>query len=249
MKLAELRRSLAPRGRLQHAHLMIRAAVEQMAIRRRRDLPDRYFIRAGYRHRQIPEYFDDSMRKDIVYQPDVYPRAASIARELGARRIIDVGCGDGEKLAELHPEFEVVGIDFGPNIVTARERYSFGEWLEFDLDSNLNLPLNDQSLRSAVVVCADVIEHLQHPEFLLVQLSRCLVLCHAIVLSTPDRNLKRGWGDLGPPTNAAHVREWTIDELAGYLACSGFHKGTLEFTRSDDHSPLQHTILAIMYPG
>jgi 2-polyprenyl-3-methyl-5-hydroxy-6-metoxy-1,4-benzoquinol methylase len=77
-----------------------------------------YFLPSGYESRLEPEYFVDE-ELNAVWQPDLYPEAATVARRLGSRRIIDVGCGTAEKLARLHPEFEVVGIDFGSNIAAS----------------------------------------------------------------------------------------------------------------------------------
>jgi 2-polyprenyl-3-methyl-5-hydroxy-6-metoxy-1,4-benzoquinol methylase len=238
---------LRPRVRLHHGRVALRTAIE-VASARPRNLPGEYFIKSGYVHRPVPEYFDDTTRSGVVYQPEVYPRAASLAREAGAEVIVDVGCGEGEKLASLHPEFRIVGIDLGRNITSARERYPFGDWEEFDLDKEGTFPVDDIALSRAVVVCSDVIEHLRRPEHLLGHLRRCLDLCHGVVLSTPERNLRRGVHHMGPPGNVAHVREWAIDELAALLASFGFHGGTLELTRSNDASPRRETILAVLYP-
>jgi hypothetical protein len=114
-----------------------------------------YFLPRGYTSRTTPEYFVDE-NLNAVWQPDVYPEAAALARRLGAETIVDVGCGTAGKLVALHPEFQVVGIDYGTNIQLCRARYDFGRWIEADFDRDPTLGYDD--LSGAVLVCADVIE-------------------------------------------------------------------------------------------
>ena len=208
-------------------------------------LPGPYFIKSGYRHRSDTSYHLESTRGGVVYQPDVYRRTAEIARKVGAHRVVDIGCGDGEKLVALYPEFEVVGIDYGENLEQCRKQYDVGTWLEHDIESDDPLPVMD--LERAVIICADVIEHLVRPEKLLAKLRLALATCSAVVMSTPERNLTRGVHHTGPPPNPAHVREWTINEFSALLAAEGFH-GRVGLTRSKNNSPLRNTILAELFP-
>jgi SAM-dependent methyltransferase len=204
-----------------------------------------YFLPNAYESRLEPEYFVDE-ELNAVWQPDLYPEAAAVARRLGARRIVDVGCGTAAKLVELHPEFEIVGIDFGSNIAACRERYDFGTWIENDLDSSDDLGYED--VVGAVLVCGDVLEHLVHPERLLRMLRSALDRgAAAVFLSTPDRELTNEPGNLGPPPNVAHVREWTLGELEQFLASEGL-VGYFGLTRSNDVMPYMRTSIAAI-PG
>jgi len=204
-----------------------------------------YFLPPGYRARLEPSYLVDTGYEE-VWQPDVYPEAASLARRLGTRTIIDVGCGQADKLVALRPEFEIVGIDYGPNIEFCRERYGFGRWLEVDLDHDESLGVHD--FGSALLVCADVIEHLVHPERLVGFLWQALDSgADALMLSTPDRELTWGGDNLGPPPNPCHVREWTSGELERFLLSMGLD-GHFGRTRSNDVVPALRTILAVV-PG
>lgn len=204
-----------------------------------------YFLPDSYRSRLEPKYFvDDGL--DAVWQPDVYPEAAAIARRLGATRIVDVGCGTGAKLVALHPEFAVVGLDYGSNLAACRERHDVGEWIDADLDRADTLGVD--SFEDSLIVCADVIEHLIHPERLLRLLRGALDAgARALLLSTPERELNDGSRPLGPPTNEAHVHEWTTAELERFLAAEGL-RGHFGLTRSNDAMPYMHTILAVV-PG
>jgi hypothetical protein len=204
-----------------------------------------YFLPPAYRVRLDPSYFTDTEHEGI-WQPDVYPEAASLARRLRARKIIDIGCGVADKLVALNPEFEIIGIDYGPNIEVCRERYDFGRWIEVDLDQGESLGVSD--FQDALLVCADVIEHLVYPERVVGLLSGALESgASALVLSTPDRELTNGPGDLGPPSNPSHVREWASDELEEFLLSIGL-AGYLGRTRSSDVVPALRTILAVV-PG
>ena len=208
-----------------------------------------YCIKPGYRHRPAPEYFVDILeeRDNIVWQPDVYPEAARIAKSLGSLRVVDIGAGSGAKLARMHPEFELVGLDFGPNLDMCRERYPFAEWRQHDLESDEPLPVSAEEMTGSVVICADVIEHLIRPERLLDKLLAALEHADALLLSTPERDRTRGADDLGPPPHYCHVREWNLEEFGELLGKWGFAHGSVGLTRSNDRSPAEDTILAVLY--
>lgn len=227
--------------------------VERMLVADARPAEDRvvsdddYCIRAGYRSRPVPEYYADTP-SNVTWQPDVYPEAARVARELGARTIVDLGSGNGDKLARLHPEFELVGVDIGSNLEHVRRAHPQGTWIEHDFEQPGALPLDQELLDGAVIVCADVIEHLMRPEHLLAKLRRALEDgAAAVLLSTPERT--RTWGDehQGPPPNTCHVREWTLEELGALLEREGLDRGDLELTRSNDAESRLATSLALLY--
>jgi SAM-dependent methyltransferase len=212
-------------------------------------LPDRYFIKHGYVARLHPEYDDKAAPDSAVWQESVYEEAVSVARSLGARRLIDVGCGNGDKLAKFGAQFETIGIDFGPNIIQCRSQYPSRRWMEHDIEAVSPLPLAPTDLSGAVVISADVIEHLIRPELLLRKLKTALELVSAVVISTPERDLTWGVNNPGPPPNKGHVREWAIGEFASFLASEGFHDGTLRLARSNDQEPSLNTILAVLLPS
>lgn len=206
-------------------------------------------IREGYISRSMPDYFVDiDPETGLICQPDVYVDAARVARILGATRIVDVGCGNGFKLVELHPEFELVGIDFGANLETCRRGYPFGTWLEHDLDVESPLPLTDAQLRGSVIVCSDVVEHLVRPELLLRALNRALEHVEAVVVSTPERELTWGVEHNGPPPNPHHVREWSASEFAAFLESEGLDTGDITLTRNNNQHNQLNNILALLYP-
>lgn len=206
---------------------------------------DRYAIRDGYTIRPQPEYFDDDLG-GVVWQPDVYGDAGRVAARLGAKRIIDVGAGDGTKLADLHPTFELIGIDFGANVDRSEARFPYISWRRHDLDTEDVLPLSVEELDGAVVVCSDVIEHLRAPHLLLRKLRGALDNAGAVLISSPERELWHGVRSGGPPRNVHHVREWSIREFGDLLRSSGFDHVSIGLTRSNDRTEEAFTIEALL---
>ncbi len=209
-----------------------------------------YRLKPGYMSRPAPECFVDLVedRDGIVRQPDVYARAADVATALGATRIIDLGAGAGGKLVALAERFDVLGLDYGPNVELARRRFPALSWGEHDLDTAGALSLTPEQLDGSVVICANVIEHLRQPEVLLENLRVMLPSIEALVISTPDRDLTSGPDDFGPPADRSRVREWNIQEFAALLEAWGFEHGELGLTRANNAGEGQTTILATLCP-
>ena len=202
-----------------------------------------YNIKDGYRHRRSPSYFVDTPDQAAACQPDVYAEAAELASVLGARTVVDLGCGIGDKLATLASTFDVVGVDHGANLEKARARHPEVRFVEWDLEQpGLVIP----EARGAMVLCIDVIEHMRSPERLL-RLARSLLDDGALafVLTTPERDLVRGPADTGPPANESHVREWNHSELNAFLQAEGL-SGNVGLTRSNTSVPWFHTTLAVI---
>ncbi|GIK24976.1 MAG: hypothetical protein BroJett006_12220 [Betaproteobacteria bacterium] len=214
-------------------------------------MKDNFFIKAGYVAREKAEYFEDApeSRDKIVHQPDVYALAGYLARKFECTHILDIGCGRAEKLADLYPEFEVVGIDIGPNIDYCKAHYPFGKWHGRDLEQAHADLLPPDMLQKTLLVCSDVIEHLTNPVGLLNTLQHCLVHAPVAIVTTPERDLVRGPADSGPPANPAHVREWNLAEFQELLGVFSFKTAFLGLTCNNDRHYAKKTILAILHGG
>jgi SAM-dependent methyltransferase len=191
--------------------------------------PDGLFLPPGYRTNKpasadsagTPFWEGGLEHNDVRYQIPVYRLAAKLARRIDPDVIVDIGCGSGDKLAEFFgaSRARVVGVDQESAISLARSRFPTVEWLSGDLETD-DLWQQLNALRPALVICADVIEHLSDPVELLTRL-RVLSASGVLVLSTPDR-ARLGASASGPPGNPRHVREWSAPELVGLVTANGF---------------------------
>lgn len=198
-----------------------------------------YRLPADYQ-RQTPAAFNDLADDGKVWQPDVYPHAAAVAVEVGVDNLLDVGCGACRKLAPLDG-FNLFGVD-RPEIVAQVDAPSvalFG----CDLETSWPAEVADLSDGRSVVICSDVIEHLNRPDVLV---SHLLDFGSVVVLSTPDRVLTHGDGNSGPPPNPAHAQEWTLSELLTWLSVDmGAKILTAGHTRSFEGSDNEATCLVV----
>ena len=165
-----------------------------------------YCIKPPYRHREDNAFFDDTQNNDN-WQRELYEIAAEAATKLGARKVIDVGCGSGFKLVKYFPGCDTVGLDLEPTVTFLKSRYPTKEWRVADLA--------DHEGPADIVVCADVIEHVRDPDRLMRFLSR--INARRYFVSTPERQLVYNWNQSGPPENPAHCREWTLSEFRQYV--------------------------------
>lgn len=183
------------------------------------NLPDNYRARGD-----SIEYLD--IPSDVIYQPHVYELLIFLARRAGVRRIIDIGCGSAKKLIPLQHDFDLICIDNTNALALARQVVPTATFLEWNLEFGLP-DIIDNFIDDSIIVCADVIEHLSNPVPLANALAQLQPRCHYQLISTPDRTRARGLLDKGPPSNPAHVREWSADEFGCFLIDCGFPRRIL----------------------
>lgn len=181
---------------------------------------DSYGIKPGYVINTSPRNYQDTIENSVRYQADVYRRAGELARHLKARSVLDVGCGLATKLIDhVAPHCDqVTGVDLEETIDVCRRRYPAARWIVGDLED----PAFRPGGRYDVVISADVIEHLHDPDRLLDLIHSVSHDATRVVLSTPERDRRRGADDMGPPGNWSHVREWNASEFLAYLESRDF---------------------------
>lgn len=180
----------------------------------------KYFVPKGYKTNP-GAVFDDLDNTD-EFQREVYEAARALAFKHGYTRILDIGCGSGYKLMKYFAGFNTVGIDLPGIIEKVRERYPNNQWVEYVFDIRDQIPAN-MSREFDLVICSDVIEHVEYPDEMLWFMQLDIKFKH-LVISTPDRGIieQRGGSRFGPPDNFCHIREWNKHEFHRYLQNSGF---------------------------
>ena len=158
--------------------------------------------------------------------------------------IVDVGCGNALKLVKLFPQFEIIGIDHGDNLVKCRNDYNFGTWIECDFEKSSEIDLPKDILKKSIIVCADVIEHLANPTSLLMIIKKLMDVAPFCLLSTPERDVYAGKDHFGPPANPHHVREWNITEFKKLLNHYKLNLVFIGLTVSNDRDNKKETIIA-----
>jgi|GEM_PF-6478527 2-polyprenyl-3-methyl-5-hydroxy-6-metoxy-1,4-benzoquinol methylase len=199
------------------------------AVDRRDASHDRYCIDSDFSPNPVrrhdghsTEYWTDQrIQRSGRFQYHVYSKARRLAQETKARTIVDVGCGVGTKLQKFFGNgIRAIGIDTPESITICQRLFPDGSWLSDDFE---NPTINERGIRLEpdIIVCADVIEHLERPERLMDYLASLASSETLLVLSTPDRERSEG-KDTHCPTNKEHVREWSGDEFATFVQYSGW---------------------------
>lgn len=171
--------------------------------------PSKYAIKRGYIHHAVVVQHDDRGLKD-TFQKEVYEYAATLMAKHQWHTIVDMGCGSGYKSAHYLGQYKITGVDFSPAIDQARLDFPSYEWINADVF----VPAHHVA---DLIICADVIEHVEDPDqfmkhMLAIRDWKCLMI------STPERNKRRGRWHYGPPPNPAHYREWSMRELKRFVA-------------------------------
>ena len=190
-----------------------------------------YFLPLNYTTNSV-KYFSDLRSEDKIFQPEVYNIGAHLADQPDSNGwLIDVGCGTGIKSSKIfqNSKLRFVEIDFGENLEyskkmfqdTSRYKETNGlgvEWHVWDASKETFPTLENEKIKGATIIAADVIEHIENPDKFVDDLLDLIDHRGAgsILISSPNRlNID------GPPANLHHIREWTIQELAAYLISRG----------------------------
>ena len=122
-----------------------------------------------------------------------------------SRRVLDAGCGTayGSKLLAEAGATEVIGVDVAQDVLDA-VRPNMPSSVILERADVTSLPYDPG--RFDLIVCFEVLEHLQDVGLALDELRRVLAPGGLIAASTPNR-------DTYPPGNPHHVREFTPDEF------------------------------------
>jgi SAM-dependent methyltransferase len=148
-----------------------------------------------------------------------FGRLTAVVEPLERSSVLDAGCGEGETIERLRPLLpdDTVGIDHNPACIDYSRRRHPG--VEFAVHDIRSLPYADD--RFDLVLCTEVLEHLERPEDALAELTR--VGRHHLVISVPHEpwfDLSNRVARLFVPSAmdpAEHVQHWTPITLRRFL--------------------------------
>lgn len=171
----------------------------------------------------LPTNFLKHTSKNPIQQlliKNFYSTLTSLAKPLKPESILDAGCGEGftmEKLSKSKIGEKLEGIEY------SKEAISFGRKLFPDLKfihgSVYELPYKNNSFD--LVICTEVLEHLEEPTRALKEILR--VSKKYLIISVPNepffmlsnflrgKNLSRFGNDEG------HINHWNVLSLKKYL--------------------------------
>jgi 3' terminal RNA ribose 2'-O-methyltransferase Hen1 len=207
--------------------------------------PDRELITARYlahKHRftvaaleRLTE-LDDRPAEDAE-EPEQTERVPSLAqqrreaivdelRKLGARRIVDLGCGEGKLLRELvaEPTFtEIVGVDVAARplkVAAARvDRFAERQRARVTLHQGSVTYADPRIARYDAIVLSEVVEHVDPPRLpALATTVFGVARPDHVLVTTPNVEYNVRWETLpaGAVRHPDHRFEWTRAELAAW---------------------------------
>jgi SAM-dependent methyltransferase len=157
---------------------------------------------------------EDTLEDNEVWQLLVYEYAHYLQGRHRLTKILDLGCGAAHKTAAFFDAIhgEVYAVDWDTKI--ASQQFPTIHFRSADLDAGSI----DLKSKFQLIICSDVIEHMNNPLCLLETIKLHAMPETLIVISTPERSQN----DDGPSINPAHAQEWEYHEFGVFLQRAGF---------------------------
>jgi ubiquinone/menaquinone biosynthesis C-methylase UbiE len=150
-------------------------------------------------HRQFESWsrwYDRSILQWLFFAPTRRRLHAAVGNLPVGARVLDVGCGTGQFLAELlarHPGISVAGLDLSAKMLTVAERRCarFADRAEFHCGDSERLPFKPGSFDLAV--CAHSFHHYPNQPLVLAEAARVLKPSGRLLVADADRDGLWGW--------------------------------------------------------
>jgi SAM-dependent methyltransferase len=207
--LNELRSGIAALGNRWSTWREERAAQDAHAYR----LPPRYRSRRDVRKAEPPTGYAEH---EFARYSAIYILAEHVLAADRRQGVIDIG-GDPVFLNALQAPNRC-GLDIRRDADRLTGAFPGIRWIACDPETGLPSELAVDA-SDTVVICANVVERLRDPRRLLRDLARLADRGAIVILSTAER--PRAAGDLGPPHDDTHVREWSLTEWQDFTRACG----------------------------
>lgn len=159
-------------------------------------------------------------KRGVVMPPEQRNIYEKVSEMVTGLTVIDIGCGTGIGTNILSREARYVwGIDYdAKNIEFAKQMFERKNtsgigMTEFEVLDLVKPPSRELS-RFSVIVCVDVLEHIEDYQTALNTIKRFYDPGRTtLFLSTPNRNAEKFKDNQDHPLNPHHIREWTAAEF------------------------------------
>ncbi len=154
---------------------------------------------------EVPERYVPGLMRGQLVEAEHLGRYLWAGQIAAGKRVLDAGCGMayGCRILSEAGASQVAGVDIAPAIVDAA-RSTVPVNCHLQVADVRSLPFDDGAFD--LVVCFEVIEHVEEHDRVLGELSRVLAADGALVVSSPNR-------DVYPAGNPHHCHELTPAEL------------------------------------
>jgi len=172
----------------------------------------------GYRSANLNRYTTSS-RIYRWHTAAFHEALYDLLAEAEPRTVLDAGCGEGlvaDLLASRNPNLRITGVDKSAEAV-AFARKHFGHAAAFRTGSLLDLPFEDDAFD--LVLCSEVLEHLDEPGQALEELKR--VASKHVLITVPREPVFKMLNDAGQALglcgDPGHVQFWTKNRFQEYF--------------------------------
>ena len=156
-----------------------------------------------------------------TYRQKLIFEALGVEHAPGPMRLLDLGCGSGELLAEAvrrRPGLEVMGLDLAERACAlAREKLPQGRFYAQNFVSPLTVPKECDGFATHVV-CTEVLEHLDDPSAALRNVRRLLAPRAKLVVTVPGGPMSAFDKHIGHRGHFTRERLKEVIEQAGFAA-------------------------------